>query len=132
MIEAVERDPVHDGIEQYYPLCFRENHSVLELLGQSGIIVLTDGERLQARYGAIKREFDELYRRAKLEGNYRLRPKSTLINYNHIIEKFHLRIMVKTLQGLDGDKARNLMVTETENRMSVSYTHLTLPTILLV
>ena len=99
--DALRRDPQHAGVEQYYPLCFAEQHSVVELLGGDGTLLLTDGERLRAGFQALRREVHELYRRAQRDGTFGPRPKSVLLDFARVAERYERRITVASLQRAD-------------------------------
>lgn len=101
LLDAFARDPQHVGVEQYYPLCFAEQHSVIELIGADGTLLLTDGERLRAGFQVLRREVHELYRRAHRDGIFGPRPKSVLLDYPRIAERYGRRITVASLQRVD-------------------------------
>ena len=98
LLDTLQRDPQHAGVEQYYPLCFAERHSVVELLGDGGTLVLADGERLRAGFQALRREVHELYRRAQRDGAFGPRPKSVLLDYARVAERHARRVTVASLQ----------------------------------
>jgi len=107
LLDALRRDPQHAGVEQYYPLCFPERHSVVDLLGGDGILLLADGERLRAGFQALRREVHELYRRAQRDGAFGPRPKSVLLDYARVVERHERRITVASLQRSDpGERGR--------------------------
>ena len=101
LLDALRRDPQHTGVEQYYPLCFAERHSVVELLGDGGTLVLADGERLRSGFRALRREVHELYRRAQRDGDFGPRPKSLLLDYARVAERHTRRITAASLQRAD-------------------------------
>ena len=98
LLDTLQRDPQHAGVEQYYPLYFPERHSVVELLGDGGTLVLADGERLRAGFQALRREVHELYRRARRDGAFGPRPKSVLLDYARVAERHARRVTVASLQ----------------------------------
>ena len=98
LLDTLQRDPQHAGVEQYYPLCFPERHSVVDLLGDGGTLVLADGERLRAGFQALRREVHELYRRAQRDGAFGPRPKSVLLDYARVAERHARRVTVASLQ----------------------------------
>ena len=101
LLDALRRDPQHTGVEQYYPLCFPDRHSVVELLGDGGTLVLADGDRLRAGFRALRREVHELYGRAQRDGDFGPRPKSVLLDYARVAERHARRITVASLQRGD-------------------------------
>ena len=125
LLDALERDPQHTGVEQYYPLCFPERHSVVELLGDDGTLVLADGERLRAGFQALRREVHELYRRAQRDGTFGPRPKSVVLDYARVAERHARRITVASLQRTDSAErgrlsgAQALQGPDPEPRLSV-------------
>lgn len=107
LLDALQRDPQHAGAEQYYPLCFPARHSVVDLLGGDGTLVLADGERLRAGFQALRREVHELYRRAQRDGSFGPRPKSVLLDYARVVERHARRITVASLKQSDpGERGR--------------------------
>ena len=125
MLDALQRDPQHTGVEQYYPLCFPEQHSVVELLGDGGTLVLADAERLRAGFQALRREVHELYRRAQRDGAFGPRPKSVLLDYARVAERHTRRITAASLQRADPAEqgrlsgAQALQAPDPEPRLSV-------------
>ena len=108
LLDTLRRDPQHAGVEQYYPLCFPERHSVVELLGDGGTLVLADGERLRAGFQALRREVHELYRRAQRDGIFGPRPKSVLLDYARVAERHARRVTVASLQRTARDESARL------------------------
>lgn len=127
LIDSLQRDPHHVGAEQYYSLCFSEQHSVVELLGSEGTLLLTDGERLRAGFQALRRETHELYRRAQRDENFGPRPKSVLLDYARVAERYTRRITVASLQRTDIDSRGQLSAGRQTNTQSADEPRLSLP-----
>ena len=84
-LDAVRRDPDARGAELFYPLCFREPTTLLEILPPDALLVLAGEERLETSFAAIRKEYHELHRQAVVDGHFGPLPKSFLLDYPRIV-----------------------------------------------
>ncbi len=71
---SLESDGRFRGEELFYPLVFDDPSNLQEYLGDKGVTVFIDMERLFISEAAMLKEYEELYDRAKEEGKTRPRP----------------------------------------------------------
>ncbi|MCY4483052.1 MAG: transcription-repair coupling factor [Spirochaetaceae bacterium] len=96
-LDAVRRDPDARGAEMFYPLCFAEPASLLEILPPGALLVLAGEERLAATYDAVRKEYQTLYRQAVAGGHFGPLPKSLLLDYHRLAGGHERRVVVHEL-----------------------------------
>jgi len=77
------------GEEMFFPLAGNSENSILDYLGDEGILVLIDRERLDNAQESINREYNGLYMRSRRDGDSREfpLPERLLLNFNGLIER---------------------------------------------
>ena len=80
-ISSIADDPESGGVELFYPLCFREQHSLLDYLDQSARVFLVDGDRLVSSAAALRKEHLELFRRARSKKQVVPGPQRILLDF---------------------------------------------------
>ena len=96
-LDAVRRDPDARGAEMFYPLCFAEPASLLEILPPGALLVLAGEERLAAAFDAVRKEYQALYRQAVAGGHFGPLPRSLLLDYHRLVGGHARRIAVHEL-----------------------------------
>jgi transcription-repair coupling factor (superfamily II helicase) len=102
VIEELISRSVVSGEEMFYPLAFDKAGSLLDYLGASGTLVLTDRERLENAQDSLVREYQGLYSRSARETeqkhDYPL-PERLLLNFNKLTEGRKRTISFKGIKG---------------------------------
>jgi transcription-repair coupling factor (superfamily II helicase) len=83
----------------FYPLCFREQHSLLSYLGEAAHVFLVDGDRLASNAAALRKEHLELFRRARSKKHIVPGPQKILLDWNDLMERVPRRTEFPTLPG---------------------------------
>ncbi len=96
-LDAVRRDPDARGAEMFFPLCFAEPASLLEILPSEALLVLAGEERLAATFDAVRKEYQALYRQAMAGGHFGPLPKSFLLDYHRLVGGHPRRVAVHEL-----------------------------------
>ena len=96
-LDAVHRDPDARGAEMFFPLCFAEPASLLELLPSEALLVLAGEERLAATFDAVRKEYQALYRQSVAGGHFGPLPKSLLLDYHRQVGGHPRRVAVHEL-----------------------------------
>ena len=96
-LDAVRRDPDARGAEMFFPLCFAEPASLLEILPPEALLVLAGEERLAATFDAVRKEYQALYRQAMAGGHFGPLPKSFLLDYHRLVGGHPRRVAVHEL-----------------------------------
>ena len=86
-LDAVRRDPDARSAELFYPLCFSEPATLLEILPPEALLVLAGEERLDTAFAAVRKEYHELHRQAVAGGHFGPLPKSLLLDYPRIVRR---------------------------------------------
>ena len=96
-LEAVRRDPDARGAEMFFPLCFAEPANLLQILPPGSLLVLAGEERLAATFGAVRKEYQALYRESVAGGHFGPLPKSFLLDYHRLVGDHPRRVAVHEL-----------------------------------
>jgi transcription-repair coupling factor (superfamily II helicase) len=91
-ISAIESDPEAGGVELFYPLCFPAPFSLLDYLGAEPLVFLIDGDRLDAGAAALRKEYLELFRRARGKGLIVPGPQRILLEYKALHDRMQSRV----------------------------------------
>ena len=98
--QAVSRvldDPEASGAELFYPLCFTAPFSVLDYLGEGATVFLVDGERLAANAAALRKEYLELFRRARARREVVPGPQKILLDFGELLGRMPRQVDFPTL-----------------------------------
>ena len=96
-LEALRRDPDARGAELYYPLCFAQPATLLEILPAGALLVLAGEERLATTFAALRKEYYELHRQAAAAGHFGPLPKSFLLDYRRLVRDCPRRVAIHEL-----------------------------------
>ena len=107
-LEAVARDSDARGAELFYPLCFAQPATLIDILPPGALLVLLGEERLAATFAAVRKEYYELHRQAVAAGHFGPQPKSFLLDYARLVAAFPRRVEIHELapgasRGLPGE-----------------------------
>ncbi len=91
-VSAMESDPEAGGVELFYPLCFPAPYSLLDYLGAEPLVFLVDGDRLDAGAAALRKEYLELFRRARGKGLVVPGPQKILLDYKALHDGLRARV----------------------------------------
>jgi transcription-repair coupling factor (superfamily II helicase) len=101
--EASERiatlidDPEMGGGELFFPFCFPRQFSLLEYVGAGARISLVDGERLESNAAALRKEYLELFRRARSRKQVVPGPQKILLDLGELLARAPHRVDFPTL-----------------------------------
>ncbi|HET6450328.1 MAG TPA: CarD family transcriptional regulator, partial [Spirochaetia bacterium] len=62
---GLREDPEASGAELFFPLCFPRHYSLLDYLPAGALVSVVDGDRVQSNAAALRKEYQELFRRAR-------------------------------------------------------------------
>ena len=96
-LDAVRRDPDARGAELFFPLCFAEPASLLQILPPAALLVLAGDERLDSTYAAVRKEYQELYRKEVAGAHFAPLPKSFLVDYPRLVREHPRRVALHEL-----------------------------------
>ena len=100
LLEALARDPDARGAELFYPLCFDAPATLTDILPANALLVLVAEERLASTFAAVRKEYHELYRQALAAGHFGPMPKSLLLDYPALVDRFPRRVLWHELARL--------------------------------
>ena len=100
VLEALTRDPDARGAELLYPLCFGERVGLTEILPPRALLVLVAEERLASIFAAVRKEYHELYRQTLAAGRFGPMPKSFLLDYQALVERYPRRVVWHELRAV--------------------------------
>jgi transcription-repair coupling factor (superfamily II helicase) len=96
-ISALIEDPEMGGGELFFPLCFPRQFSILEYLGAEARVSLVDGERLETSAAALRKEYLELFRRARSKKQVVPGPQKILLDFGELLARAPRRVDFPTL-----------------------------------
>jgi transcription-repair coupling factor (superfamily II helicase) len=94
---GVRDDPEASGAELFYPLCFPSQFSVLDYLGDDATVFLMDRERLAVSAAALRKEYLELFRRARALKQIVPGPQKILLDFSELVERMPRQVDFPTL-----------------------------------
>jgi transcription-repair coupling factor (superfamily II helicase) len=86
-ISQLVDDPEAGGVEMFYPLCFESSSSLLDYLGQRSRLFLVDEERLLASAASLRKEYLELFRRARSKKRVVPGPQRILLDLPQLLTR---------------------------------------------
>jgi transcription-repair coupling factor (superfamily II helicase) len=98
-ISSLIEDPETGGIELFFPLCFARPFSLLDYLGAEARVSLVDGERLDSNAASLRKEYLELFRRARSRKQVVPGPQKILLDLGELLKGATRRIDFPTLPG---------------------------------
>ncbi|MBN1697473.1 MAG: transcription-repair coupling factor [Spirochaetales bacterium] len=96
--EKIGLNTEFDGIELYYPLCFRGTYSLLDYLSPNSSIFLARNEIMLTLFDAIEKEYNEQYARAKRLVKTSPPPERILLDFPRLAEKDMRKILFSSLK----------------------------------
>ena len=96
-ISALIEDPEMGGMELFFPLCFPSAFSLLDYLGSDARVSLVDGERLESNAAALRKEYLELFRRARSRKQLVPGPQKILLDLADLLSRVPRRVDFPTL-----------------------------------
>jgi transcription-repair coupling factor (superfamily II helicase) len=96
-ISALIEDPEMGGGEMFFPLCFPRLFSLLDYLGTDASVSLVDGERLESNAAALRKEYLELFRRARSRKQIVPGPQKILLDLGELLARAPRRVDFPTL-----------------------------------
>jgi transcription-repair coupling factor (superfamily II helicase) len=101
-VSAIADDPESGGVELFYPLCFKEQYSLLSYLGEAARVFLVDGDRLASSAAALRKEHLEMFRRARSRKQIVPGPQKILLDYGQLLEALPRRVEFPVLPAEPG------------------------------
>jgi transcription-repair coupling factor (superfamily II helicase) len=98
-ISALVDDPDSGGGELFFPLCFPRSFSILEYLGAGTLVSLVDADRLESSAAALRKEYLELFRRARSRKQVVPGPQKILLDFAELLSRAPRRVDFPTLPG---------------------------------
>jgi transcription-repair coupling factor (superfamily II helicase) len=83
LIEELIEKRSFPGEEMFYPLAFSRTHSLLEYLPPESLLLFIEDERIDTSWDALLREYDGMYKKARVEGAAP-RPDRILLNLREL------------------------------------------------
>ena len=96
-LEALRRDPEARSAELFFPLCFAQPATLLEIMPAGTLLVLAGEERLTATFVAVRKEYYELHRQAAAAGRFGPLPKAFLLDYARLLRDCPRRVAIHEL-----------------------------------
>ena len=96
-LETLRRDPDARRAELFFPLCFAQPATLLEILPPGALLVLAGEERLAATFAAVRKEYYELHRQAAAAGHFGPLPKAFLLDYGRLVRDRPRRVAIHEL-----------------------------------
>jgi len=98
VLQRIAEDPLGNGVEIFYPLCSESPHSLFDYLGADATVFLVDPERLSAGAAGLRKEYLELFRRARSKGQVVPGPQRILLDYEELEPRSVRRISIHETQ----------------------------------
>jgi len=86
-VQGLLEDPEAGGVESYYPLCFESPSSLMDYLGPAGRVFLVDEERLLSSAASLRKEYLELFRRARSKKKIVPGPQKILLDLPQLLAR---------------------------------------------
>ena len=96
-LEALRRDPEARSAELFFPLCFPQPATLLEIMPAGTLLVLAGEERLAGTFAAVRKEYYELHRQAAAAGRFGPLPKAFLLDYARLLRDCPRRVAIHEL-----------------------------------
>ena len=102
------------GEELFYPVLFDERHSLLDYIGKNSTVFYYDYDRQKNAMGALQREFDATYKKARVEEPV-FPPFMTLFDFDEILSQHENSIFFRTLHSENSDEAEENLIANVSN-----------------
>ncbi len=102
-IHELRLNPDAGGSEYLLPLCFKKSFSLLDYLPGASLLLAVDSEGLEAGSAVLRKEYLELYRKAKLNDGCPPPPRRLLLDFASLRRSFPRVLQVHSLKGGAGD-----------------------------
>ena len=102
------------GEELFYPVLFDERHSLLDYIGKNSTVFYYDYDRQKNAMGALQREFDATYKKARVEEPV-FPPFMTLLDFEEILSQHEDSIFFRTLHSENSDEAGENLIASDSN-----------------
>ena len=96
-LEALRRDPEARSAELFFPLCFPQPATLLQIMPAGTLLVLAGEERLASTFAAVRKEYYELHRQAAAAGRFGPLPKAFLLDYARLLRDCPRRVAIHEL-----------------------------------
>jgi len=107
LLETLRLDPEAPGSEYLYPLAGAPRVSLLDYLADaSSRLFLLDPERLEAGAQSLRKEYLELYRKARSRPGCLPAPRQILLDFNTVVGGFPRTVRFHALKGGPGGDGR--------------------------
>ncbi len=87
LLSRIREDPEMDGVEIFYPLCSQRSYSLLDYMGPGSTAFFADEERLEQGGDALRKEYLELFRRARARKLVVPGPQKILLDFGALAAK---------------------------------------------
>lgn len=102
------------GEELFYPVLFDERHSLLDYIGKNSTVFYYDYDRQKNAMGALQREFDATYKKARGEEPV-FPPFMTLFDFEEILSEHENSIFFRTLHSENSDEVGENLIANVSN-----------------
>lgn len=102
------------GEELFYPALFDKKYSLLDYIGKNSTVFYYDYDRQKNAMGALQREFDATYKKARVEEPV-FPPSMTLFDFDEILSQHESSILFKTLHSECSDEAGENLIANDSN-----------------
>ncbi len=92
LLEHIRADPETDGAELFYPACFSRQFSILEYLPEGSAVFFMDREGLEKSAAGLRKEYLELFRRARAQKKVVPGPQKILLDFTALAGKPDRRV----------------------------------------
>lgn len=107
------------GEELFYPVLFDEKYSLLDYIGKNSTVFYYDYDRQKNAMGALQREFDATYKKARAEEPV-FPPSMTLFDFDEVLSQHESSILFRTLHCESSDDAGENFIANDSNENTAS------------
>lgn len=109
------------GEELFYPILFRENHStLLDYIAKTSTVFYYDYDRQKNAIGALRREFDATYKKARVEEPV-FPPSMALFDFDEIVSQHENSIFFRTLHSEKSEEgAKDFSAIENDSNENIA------------
>ncbi len=86
-VSALIDDPELPGAELFFPLCFPRQFSLLDFLPGGALVSLVDSDRMDSHAAALRKEYHELFRRARSKKEVVPGPQKILMELDQLLDQ---------------------------------------------